>query len=446
MTPNTVPRTATGESSAGQRARSDAVSGRRQRRVRTLGLWAIVVLVLSAASALPASASSGSAGRAGEAGQAGQAKQLPGDAAALDQIDAEMRARMEAQAPLSATASRIQEVVDGGHDAGYAGIGLEAEHVVVWWKGAPPAAVRQAIREARRSVPVRIVRAAHSRAELESAAQGVADYIAANRHLGYNAVEIAYDGSGLVVNRDPSSARRSAATTIPSGMDVPSDVAVQVQDKAPLELTGRLDDFAPYWGGGRINNNDNTGSCTAGWPVRQGSTEYMLTAGHCGRPGGDWNNGNDTRFFGTGEQEHAAHDLLLIRADVAPRMWDGGVGSGEFTKHVAGSSQTFPGEVLCASGSVSGVQCGNTVTNTFTFSLTGFDVYGNLETYSDLVLADYCCGTASRDGDSGGPVFSLSGPDVLAEGTITGYAADGAQLVFQDFVTAENDFGIGIAN
>jgi hypothetical protein len=273
---------------------TNVTTGRRQRRLRRLGLCVIAVAVLSAAGALPASAGSGSTS---------EPKPQPGDAAVLDQTDAETRARMEAQAPLSAAASRIQQVVDEGHDAGYAGIGLGAGDVVVWWKGVPPAAVRRAIREARASVPVRVVGAAHSRAELESAAQNVTDFIAANPDLGYFGVEIAYDGSRLVVDVDPASGQSSATASLPPGMDVPSDVAVEVKAKAPLELTGRLDDFAPYWGGGRINNNDNTAFCTAGWPVRQGSTEYMLTAGHCGRPGGDWNNGNDTQFFGTGEQD-----------------------------------------------------------------------------------------------------------------------------------------------
>jgi hypothetical protein len=411
------------------------MSGRRQHSVRVLGLGAIVAAVLTVGS-VPANGSGATADTDTGTGT--------GTSAAM--TSDETRDRMAAQAPLSAAAGDVQDVVDRGHDAGYAGIGLEDDGVVVWWKGTPPAAVRRAIRGAQREVPVRVVGAAHSRAELESAAQELTDHIAAHPEQDYHGVEVAYDGSGLVLDATPSAGRRSVANGLPAEVeratDVPASVPVRVQEKDPLELTGRLDDTPPFYGGARINNNDNTAFCTAGWPVRIGSTEYMLTAGHCGRTGGGWNNGNDTQFVGNGTHEHVAHDVMLIQGNVANRMWDGPIGSGEFTKRLVGSDHTFPGEWLCASGSVSGAQCNYVVTSTFTFSLSDFDAYGNWETYNDLVLADYCCGTASRDGDSGGPVFSLSGPDVIAKGTITGFAGGGSQLVFQDFVTAQNDFGI----
>jgi hypothetical protein len=410
------------------------MSGRRQDRFRMLGVGAVVAAAL-AVGTMPASG-------AGADADADAGKPTP--AGAADTISAETRARIDAQAPLTAAASAIQNVVDRGHDAGYAGIGLGEDHVVVWWKGTPPAAVRRAVREARRDVTVRVVGAAHTRAELESAAQELTDYITAHPDRGYHSVEVAYDGSGLVLDVAPSASRRSVANGLPSEVDaatdLPTGVPVRVQENAAPELTGRLNDSAPYWGGARINNNDNTGFCTAGWPVRRGSTEYMLTAGHCGRPGGGWNNGNDTQYVGVGELEHAAHDLLLIRADVGTRMWDGPIGTGEFTKRVAGSGATFPGEWVCASGSVTGAQCNYVVTSTFTYSFSDYDAYGNLETYTDLVLADYS-GVPSRSGDSGGPVFVPTGAsDVIAKGTITGVW--GSRLIFQDWITAQNDFGI----
>jgi streptogrisin D len=406
------------------------MSSRRQHSVRVLGVGAIVAAVLTVGS-VPANGS-------GATADTGTSPAMTSD---------EARDRVAAQAPLSAAAGDVQDVVDRGHDAGYAGIGLEDDGVVVWWKGTPPAAVRRAIREARRDVDVRVVGAAHTRAELESAAQELTDHIAAHPEQGYHGVEVAYDGSGLVLDATPSASRRSAANGLPAEVeratDVPASVPVRVQEKDPLELTGRLNDTAPFYGGARINNNDNTAFCTAGWPVRIGSTEYMLTAGHCGRTGGSWNNGNDTQFIGTGTHEHVAHDLLLVQTNVANRMWDGPIGTGEFTKRLVGSDHTFPGEWVCASGSVSGARCNYVVTSTFAFSVDGaLDVYGNAETWNDLVLADYCCGAAGIPGDSGGPVFGLSGPDVVAKGTITGFWGGGSQLIFQDFITAQNDFGI----
>jgi streptogrisin D len=225
---------------------------------------------------------------------------------------------------------------------------------------------------------------------------------------------------------------------------VPAGVQVTVAESPRMKVTGRLNDTAPFWGGGRIQNNDNNAFCSAGWPVTVGGANYMLTAGHCGRPGGGWNNGNDSVFFGTGALENVDHDVLLISASVGGRMWDGGVGSGEFTKGVAGSDNAFPGEFLCTSASVSGAVCNFRTSDSFQFSFCDDDAYGNFECYSDLVLADQLDGQpGARPGDSGGPVFSLSGTDrVIAKGTITG--SGGSTLAFQDFVTAQRDLGISV--
>ncbi|HZM84711.1 MAG TPA: hypothetical protein VFC19_54005, partial [Candidatus Limnocylindrales bacterium] len=340
-------------------------------------------------------------------------------------------AKMAAQQPLVAAASRIQWAVERGASKGYAGVGLGNNEVVVWWKGDLPAAVGNTVAEIRRTTPVRISAAANSRAELEAAAKGIADYLRANPRSPYYGVDIAYDGSGLVVNTDPGRIRPAA---LPAEMKVPVGIAVSVAEKERPRLTGRLDDFAPYWGGGRIKNQDNGAGCTAGFPVTAGNgARYMLTAGHCGRPGGGWNNGNDTLFFGTGAYENVEHDLLLISANVAGRIWDGGVGSGEFTKGVARWDWVFAGEWLCTSGSVTGALCGHVVSNNFTHAFCGTDVYGFVECYNDLILASQRDGlTASRRGDSGGPVFGLVGTgQVTAKGTITGVSGTSG-LIFQD--------------
>jgi len=187
--------------------------------------------------------------------------------------------------------------------------------------------------------------------------------------------------------------------------------------------------MAPYRGVGRIQNTANNAACTAGFAVTNGAANYMLTAGHCGRPGGTWNNGNDTRFFGTGARENVGHDLLLISAPVGRYMWwDTVVGVNEFVKRVVGSNDAFPGEWVCTSGATSGGRCGFKVSNNFQLRLCGYNVYGRYECYNDLVAAEDRVGgsPAARGGDSGGPVFGLSGSSgvigsygVIAKGTIT---------------------------
>lgn len=356
----------------------------------------------------------------------------------LTYISPQTQAKMAAQQPLVAAASKIQWAVERGADKGYAGIGLDKNEVVVWWKGDLPTEIRDIITDIRRTIPVRTTPAAHSRAELEAAAKGIANYTRANPRSPYYGVDIAYDGSGLILNADPG---RTRPAMLPTEMKVPNGIAVSVAEHQRPRLTGRLDDFAPYWGGGRIKNQDNGAGCTAGFAVTTGGTyNYMLTAGHCGRPNGGWNNGNDTRYFGTGAYENVEHDLLLVASHVAGRIWDGGVGSGEFTKGVAGWGWVFPGEWLCTSGSVTGALCDHVVSNSFTFSFCDTDAYGTTECYSDLILANHFYGsTASRPGDSGGPVFGLSGSDrVIAKGTITGVSGTSG-LIFQDFATAWRD-------
>jgi hypothetical protein len=263
-------------------------------------------------------------------------------------------------------------------------------------------------------------------------------------------VDIASDGSGLVVDADPD---RALPLALPIDMNVPAGIPVSVVKRKrlrfaytgpinalPKGLASRLDDTWPYWGGGRITNTDfrtdiNPVQCTAGFPVTAGGAQYMLTAGHCGRPGGAWTNGNNTEFFGTGAYEHVGYDLLLISASVGGAIWDGGVGSGEFTKGIAGWDWVWPGEWLCTSGSVTGALCGHVV-DYFTANYCDFDPYGSFECYDDLILAHQVYqSTAVNSGDSGGPVFGLSGSDrVIAKGTISGGGGD--QIMFQDFATA----------
>jgi hypothetical protein len=355
----------------------------------------------------------------------------------LTYISPQVQAKMAAQEPLVAAASRLQWVVERGASKGYAGIGLDNNEVMVWWKGDLPAAVADTITEIRHTTPVRVTAAAHTRAELEAAANGIANYVRTNPRSPYYGVDIAYNGSGLTVNTDPGRTRPAA---LPAEMKVPAGIAVSITEKERPHLTARLNDFAPYWGGGRIQNNDNGAFCTAGFPVTAGGAQYMLTAGHCGRPGGGWNNGDDTKFFGTGAYENVEHDLLLISASVGGRIWDGGVGANEFTKGVARWDWVIPGEWLCTSGSVSGAICNHVVTSNFTYSFCGTDAYGYVECYYDLILANQYDGlTAARPGDSGGPVFGLVGTgQVTAKGTITGVSGTSG-LIFQDFATAWRD-------
>ncbi len=346
------------------------------------------------------------------------------------------RERMAAQRPLREAAQVVRGAVEQEDGSGFAGLAITGGKVTVWFKGDPPAAVARALHEARQDAPVTVEQAPHSVAELEAASDTVVRWMEANPDTPLHTVQVANAGRGLVL-----------------AADAPIDVADLPSVAVPVEVvnrprilpsSGRLADVAPFWGGARINNGDNTGFCTSGFAVVSGSVRYMLTAGHCGRPGGSWQTGNDALTIGWAALEHVHHDLLLIPGSVAGRIYDGGVGAGEFSKQVVGWGWAAPGEYVCHSGSVSGATCGiRNTTGSFTATTCGNDAYGVYECYGDLVLAEKVDGaTAARPGDSGGPVFPLSGAyGVIAKGTLTG--AGGRWLTYQDFGTAWRDFGVG---
>jgi hypothetical protein len=142
--------------------------------------------------------------------------------------------------------------------------------------------------------------------------------------------------------------------------------------------------------------------------------------------------------------QHTGYDVMLVPTSAGNRMYDGGVGSGEFSKRVAGFNYVYPNEWLCVSGSVTGAVCGVQAGTNFTRSYCYKNDYGNYECNYDLVEAFQRGGyRATQGGDSGGPVFSLAGDyDVVAKGTISGGNDAGWRFLFQDFVTTNRLWGV----
>jgi len=371
------------------------------------------------------------------------ADERPGAAepAAFGSIPPDVLATMQAQAPLSRAAGALLRVIDRNGFEGLAGTSLEEDRVVLWWKGEVPAALEAAIAQARRRVPVEVRPAAHTHEELRQAARAVGRKMRDDPSSPVHEIDIAGDGSGLrvVTDQDPASAQAwMPAVPVPLRLEVRSRVT----------LASRYADTAPYWGGAAIINQDNGARCTSGFGVQAGGTTFVLTAGHCGRPGGAWWNGDRSRTLGSATSENVAHDLLLIPTSAAGRIYDGGVGTGEFSKGVTGWDWVHSGEYVCQSGSTSGAVCGIQNTGDFAYQFCATDTYGTYECYNDLIVARRPDnGVATRPGDSGGPVFTLAGPmQVTAKGTVTGVASDancsGCYLLYQDFGTAWRDFGI----
>ncbi|MEV8634908.1 hypothetical protein AB0395_24955 [Streptosporangium sp. NPDC051023] len=355
----------------------------------------------------------------------------------------EDRAAMDRQQPLVRAGTKIRNLVEDGQEAGYAGLEISGDRLLLWWKGTPPKRIERAVRQA--SVPIDVRSAAHSRSELRAASAKLWQAAGVEHGGQIHAVKALVDGSGLQALTAPSQARSLAATP-----DV--GVPVTVEQREPITATStRCDDTAGWYGGGALRHDSFAGgscggtgkayTCTAGFGVRAGSNEFLLTAGHCGAPG-DLFTDPGREEIGRATHENVGHDLLLIQTQVIGRIWDGTPGVNDFTKPVIGWGWSFPGQSLCYSGTTTGARCGYTVDSAFT-KICDRDLYGNFECWDDLISAKKN-GQGPRGGDSGGPVFNLENGSsaTRAIGTITGYGVSGSTewLIFQDFGTATRDW------
>lgn len=365
------------------------------------------------------------------------------EAVPFSYVPAGIRQKMLAQVPLKEAASKISWAVEReGGAGGFAGIVLQPKSVELWWKGTLPSSVNDALAKARGVAAVEVKTARYSQAELKKAAAGLLADLKKNPQGAISQVSGSVTGDGLVLTTRGAAKALAPQTTV-------GGVPVSYVKGEVARADGRYDDYAPYYGGGAILNDDNHARCTAGWAATDGSGQsYLLTAGHCGRVGGGWHNGSWTTpgtglWIGSGVQENSGHDLLLISASSAGRIWDGD-SSGTFTKGVVGWDWVYANEWVCQSGSTSGAVCGIQNTSNFTYGGWYLDAYGNTEYWSDLIVARRTDGgLPSQGGDSGGPVFALSGnSSVVAKGTVT--AHDGSTFYYQDFATAARDFGITV--
>ncbi|QQQ79302.1 hypothetical protein IOD16_13260 [Saccharothrix sp. 6-C] len=326
--------------------------------------------------------------------------------------------RMLAQQPLVRTADTIQaEVRRGGH-TGFAGLVLEDDHVALWWKGDVPAAVRAAA--SRGEAPVTFQAARHSDAELREAAK----VVQAQRGPGVHAIKLPADGSGLVLGVTSGFATRSVRV----------DVPVRTVVEEPLAPVSRQNDAPPWKGGATIVLGN--AACTSGFSVRNGdNARFLLTAGHCGNPGVRVTDPTG-EYIGTAGAKHGDHDIMLIpTGNVVNQQYVGG-GDSNSTEVVRGWGDVYTGEYLCQSGVTSARVTGAPVCN-----IKVLFFYADRE---DLVEGEQMNGQpAARAGDSGGPVYGPSSAGgVIAKGTVT--RAAGARIGFQDFRTANRDFGVYI--
>lgn len=280
-------------------------------------------------------------------------------------------------------------------------------------------------------------------------------------------------GIFLTVPSMPAEAERQSIEDFASSQSLPIYVEV-VDGLTPLELAdSRVVDASPYSGGARYASANGASSsatlkqaCSMGFSYKVGSTDYVLTAGHCfpTNSDNDWmwiysgSNSSPSKYqyagkvccstfkTGTGTITNGLDsgyhgDLALVNVTAAsrsasPNIWWGAAST---TTKIPVTSRTAPavGNPVCANGAVSGSDCGLKVWKTNTSGTTASG-----ETFRDI---DAATSSSQADcpvqGDSGGSiVYDHSGAETAARGIgiVSAYSlGSGATSCVMTFTGAE---------
>lgn len=360
----------------------------------------------------------------------------PGSSSPGD-VPAETLQRMQAQRPLIKAADVVQDAIDAElaakPDSGFTSLILGERSVVLRYKGTPSPGVQAAVDKARATAAVDVLDAKHSKHQLEQAAEKIKVKLKSDDAPTTVVLPAAGDKVRVEVKGDLKRTKHALPDT--------GDVAVDVVPGEEYTQTyGRMSDSAPYYGSSRINNAGG-GSCTAGFGVTKGGRDYILTAGHCGSLYDRFYTGDWSRLMGKVAYRDSWHDTALIETSAGGYIYDSWIGSTAI-RDVVGFDRVYPNEWLCAAGSVTGAIC---------------DIYADTSRVYSYCDSGWCYGdlfrgrqaqgrTITQPGDSGGPIYNLSGPNwsqAQAKGIISGRTdSTGSTVIFQDFWTANEVWGV----
>ncbi|BCJ70377.1 hypothetical protein [Polymorphospora rubra] len=306
------------------------------------------------------------------------------------------------QSKLNAAAEKVA----AAKNAGFAGIVAAPENreVRVYWKGDAGAGVRSLVTDLNRNVPVKLLPARFSEAELASAARGLAAVP--------NVVNVtpAVDGSGIQLTVEGNGAQVSAAPAVRNSA-VPVTI---VAGGKPVATFSRQADTPNYYGGGRFWSPG--GGCSTGFAINVGGSQQMLTAGHCGENGQTVTTGANVPM-GTIHSKIACQDIEIINTGSWGRVFTGPNNSSTSVA-IGGTAGSFVGNWVVTSGSTSGEHSSVQVTAVNLYLSIGGIPCGSV---GPLVQARQTAGLcAVAPGDSGGPVIAYrTDGKANALGTIT---------------------------
>jgi hypothetical protein len=226
-----------------------------------------------------------------------------------------------------------------------------------------------------------------------------------------------------------------------------SAIAVRIEPQPSTAPLTRTHDYTPFYGGAIIHTGYD--GCSSGFSWTDGSTNYMLSAGHCAPNGADkvittdanfnlvdtmgtngaiasgtrenWTAGTGTSLF-PGDSTYRG-DVALIRVDsikgADPYIYSGVYPDETSRSPVHNMWWTVPaqGEQYCSGGSNTYALCGWTVTHV----RVNWYYTETHEWALNITKGQKSSSTSGNRGDSGGPVYTVNADGTIAaKGIISG--------------------------
>lgn len=363
-------------------------------------------------------------------------------------ISAEDLATMRQQEKLHPALDAIRRAQQHTPQSGFAGVAFDGPGLSLYWKGALTPAMSAALGSEPAAGHVVVKPAAHSAAELQAAGDSILKAIPDMRTSVVDSIAYSPHGSSLTVRHRPvvlTSGVSTAAALPAEAIVARAKVSVPVRYETVAggieSLADRNDDTTPWNGGARWTswqgNQVRHGGCTTGFGVIANGRSWVLSAAHCASMGDLARQGKYNTLMGQIHQEEWQHDLLLIDAEGWNLIFDGPPDTGN-TKRVWSYGWWAKDHQVCQSGQRSGTICGLKQIQSIDRIVDCRDPDSDRDcgyTVKGLIETRKTDGTiAGRNGDSGGPVFSLDGSGVRAMGiTSARGSGDPAYLYFQDW-------------
>ena len=200
-----------------------------------------------------------------------------------------------------------------------------------------------------------------------------------------------------------------------------------VMEKLPGILSKRINGGTAIYGGGY--------RCSLGFNVRNGSTYYFLTAGHCTNLSSTWYaNSSQSTVLGTRYgTSFPGNDYGIVRYSTSYTNHPGTVNLYNGTNQdITSAGNAYVGQAVKRSGSTTGVHSG---------SVTGLNATVNYAegTVTGLIRTNVC----AEGGDSGGALFDGTKALGLTSGG-SGNCSSGGTTYFQPVTEALSRYSVSV--